>query len=233
MRHECPSGLSADPFDLHVNCFELTSAERMELEACAASADFRALRSPGLHSPLACSKSRCSPGAATEPNQPKKTVSLNKTSPPPYSPSVDLFQASRAIPMKQPDAESISAILDLFLEARSLPAEGAAHEVTGLCDPKDPEAFCWVLWARIIARASDDITDEDESTRLEKIERLVDLVAAIKAEPTMRDPNTGEVIAFWAGTCWKDLPVLGAQMRETWNGEQRVSLRPDVVARCG
>ena len=123
--------------------------------------------------------------------------------------------------MEQPDNERISGILDLFLEARSLSADEAAHEVTGLCDPKDPETFCWALWAGIIARASDDTTAEDESRRLAKIERLVDLVAAIKAEPTLRESDTGEAVAFWAGTCWKDLPVLGAQMRETWNGEER------------
>ena len=136
--------------------------------------------------------------------------------------------------MEQPDDERISGILDLFLKARSLSSEEAAHEVTGLCDPKDPEAFCWVLWGGIIARASDDTTDTDERKRLEKIERLVDLVAAIKAEPTLRNPDTGEAVALSVGTCWKDLPILGAQMRETWNGKKRVPHGARrAVARCG
>lgn len=123
--------------------------------------------------------------------------------------------------MEQSHDKHISEVLDTFLNAKTLSATEAATEVTDLCDLKDPEGFCWALWAGIIARASDGTTDTDQHDRLDNIEDLVDLTAAIKAQPALLNPDTGEDVTFWAGTCWKDLPLLSAQMRETWNGEER------------
>lgn len=124
--------------------------------------------------------------------------------------------------------DDISDLLDVFLGAKTLGTAETATKLTGLCNWKDPENFCWTLWTSVIARACDDSTDNDEGRHLDNIERLVDLTAAIKAEPALRNPETGEAIAFWAGTCWKDLPVLGPVMRETLDGEWRGLITPYV-----
>lgn len=94
--------------------------------------------------------------------------------------------------------------------------ERHVQQITSLCDVRDVEAFCWSLWQSFIA-AAQSVPDASASAQ---IARLVQLVKAIKeAEPPL--DQDGRNAACWGGECWKDLPLLGPQMRENWNSTRR------------
>lgn len=90
-----------------------------------------------------------------------------------------------------------------------------AQKITSLCDIEDVEGFCWTLWQAFI-----DAAQSASGESLRQIDRLVQLVEAIKKANPLLDKN-GRVAACWGGECWKDLPLLGPQMRENWSTSRR------------
>lgn len=91
-------------------------------------------------------------------------------------------------------------------------AQVYAEQVTSLCDAEEVETFCWTLWQAVIDAAQ----LASGTSAVSQIERLVHLVEAIKNSKPLMDEN-GKNLACWGGKCWKDLPLLGPQMRENWN----------------
>lgn len=94
-----------------------------------------------------------------------------------------------------------------------------AARIVGLYGGKtleDLECFCWTLWSAFVKTAE----SAPEDAPCVYIDRLVRLVRAIKESEPLRDSH-GHVLSFWAGECWKDLPLLGPAMREKWNTSRK------------
>ncbi len=85
------------------------------------------------------------------------------------------------------------------------------HWVTELNPPEplDESEFpaLWVLWSAF---------NKVAQRVLEKQERLVELLLAIKNLPPVLKPD-GERLTCWGGRFWEDLPIFGPNMRESWN----------------
>lgn len=81
---------------------------------------------------------------------------------------------------------------------------------------EDLEAFCWTLWSAFVKMAE---SAPEDAPRV-YMDRLVTLVQAIKESEPLRDSH-GHALSFWAGQCWKDLPLLGPAMRERWNTSRK------------
>lgn len=96
-----------------------------------------------------------------------------------------------------------------------------ARQITSLCDVQDVEGFCWSLWQAFI----DTAQSVPQETALAQMDKLVQLVKAIKESEPLLDEN-GRSASFWGGECWKDLPLLGPQMRENWNESREYSRPP-------
>lgn len=112
--------------------------------------------------------------------------------------------------------------------ARNVRPELYAKQITSLCDVDDVEDFCWTLWQAFIDAA------QKPSIKTERqIDRLVQLVKAIREADPLLDKN-GKVATCWDGQCWKDLPLLGPQMRENWNTSRKFwslqEVRPQLLS---
>ncbi len=70
------------------------------------------------------------------------------------------------------------------------------------------EGMLWPAWQAVISAA--DTPDEDARSR------LVELLGAIRSQGTLVRPD-GQECVVWDMRAHADLPVFGAQMRETWN----------------
>jgi hypothetical protein len=93
----------------------------------------------------------------------------------------------------------------------------AAAEFTGpidhaflRCDAGEArlEAMLWPAWQAVISAA--DMPDDDARSR------LVELIGAIRDRGILARPG-GQECVVWDMRAHADLPVFGAQMRETWN----------------
>ncbi|OQO09761.1 hypothetical protein B0A48_05164 [Cryoendolithus antarcticus] len=70
------------------------------------------------------------------------------------------------------------------------------------------EAVLWKLWQSVTSLAVESTSDSER-------QRLVDLILELQKRPDLEE--SGKVCKVWDAVVWRDLPVLGAQMREAWN----------------
>jgi hypothetical protein len=76
------------------------------------------------------------------------------------------------------------------------------------------ETQLWRVWKAVVATATQ--TPHDSPAQ----QKLADFVLELRNRPTLE--RQGKVCKVWEAVVWKDLPILGPQMREAWNdGEFR------------
>ena len=122
-------------------------------------------------------------------------------------------------------AEKLRDILTIYLaDPLSNPDNAALQLTSSIGRPEDDDEFCWILWAEV-CRAVKSCVDYSTVKRDEQIARLVALVAAIKVQPAPRHDTAERPRIDRGRILWKDLPNLGPQMREMWNGKRICTLR--------
>lgn len=73
------------------------------------------------------------------------------------------------------------------------------------------ENFLWCLWAEMVAL----IKGISHSHPWQ--DRMVPLLSAIKEVPRLVTPKMEELERDWGMDLWQDLPIFGAEVRESWN----------------
>ena len=73
------------------------------------------------------------------------------------------------------------------------------------------EGFLWGLWAKIV----DLIIGIPHGHPWQ--DKLVELLGAMKEVPRQVTPGMVELEGSWGSTFWHNLPIFGAEVRETWN----------------
>ena len=125
-------------------------------------------------------------------------------------------------------ADKLRDILTTYLTDPSSKSDNAARQLTtSIGHPADDDEFCWILWAEVCSAVKSCVNDAT-ATRDEQIARLVAVVAAIKVQPAPHYDSAERPRIDRGRILWKDLPNLGPQMREMWNGKRPVVSR--VVA---
>jgi hypothetical protein len=121
------------------------------------------------------------------------------------------------------DHHAVKKILQDWLKDESADAAAPityAKQLTNLVDANsgldEIEKFCWSLWQTFVDVA-ESVCDGGDEAPIVTIDKLVSVVEAIRDSEPLRREN-GEIVTPWAGRCWKDLPLLGPQLRENWNG---------------
>ena len=71
------------------------------------------------------------------------------------------------------------------------------------------ESQLWRVWKAVVATATQ--TPHDSPAQ----QKLADFVLELRNRPTLE--RQGKVCKVWEAVVWKDLPILGPQMREAWN----------------
>ena len=71
------------------------------------------------------------------------------------------------------------------------------------------ETQLWRVWKAVVAAATQ--TPHDSPAQ----QKLADFVLELRNRPTLE--RQGKVCKVWEAVVWKDLPILGPQMREAWN----------------
>ena len=111
-----------------------------------------------------------------------------------------------------------TAVVDRYLDSEDdMPSAAGAAEFTkpldraflgGTAGEAPVEEMLWAAWAAVISAAD----TSDDGTR----SRLVELVGAVRDRGILARPD-GQECVVWDMRAHADLPVFGAQMRETWN----------------
>lgn len=126
-------------------------------------------------------------------------------------------------------AEKLRDILTTYLADPTSKSDDAALQLTSSIGcPEDDDEFCWILWAEVCSAVKSYVNNSVVKPDAE-IAHLVALVAAIKVQPAPHDDAAGGPRIDQGRILWKDLPNLGPQMREMWNGKRACSERR---ARC-
>jgi hypothetical protein len=98
--------------------------------------------------------------------------------------------------------ENVGDVLDAFCE----PVENKFFQTE---NASDVEGLLWTAWQALVGEAA---STPHTSTHQRK---LVDMVMGLAHRPTLtKGDNTCTIDGM---TVWKDLPVLGWQLREAWN----------------
>lgn len=115
-------------------------------------------------------------------------------------------------------AEKLRDILTTYLANPLSEPDDCARRLTSSIDhPEDDDEFCWILWADVCDAVKSCVNDS-VAKRDEQIARLVAVVTEIKVQPAPRGDAAGGQRIEPGRILWKDLPNLGPQMREMWNG---------------
>lgn len=111
-----------------------------------------------------------------------------------------------------------TAVVDRYLHSEDdMPPAAGAAEFTepvdraflrGTAGEAPVEEMLWAAWKAVISAAD----TSDDGTR----SRLVELVGAVRDRGILARPD-GQECVVWDMRAHADLPVFGAQMRETWN----------------
>jgi hypothetical protein len=109
-----------------------------------------------------------------------------------------------------------------YVNSSNSDADAAARDITCTIHEckslQQVEDLCYSVASAVLEILLDEperinTLDKQEHTS----DKLVQLCKAIKELPIPLDQN-GRPYKTWAGQPWRDLPMLGAEMRERWNG---------------
>ena len=119
------------------------------------------------------------------------------------------------------DENAELTLIHEYLEDTDSSAKHTAEEITNLAKDLSSmafsetvsglQSFLWGLWAEI----RDLIKGIPHSHPWQ--DRMVELLSAIKEIPRLVTPEMEELERVWGMTFWQDLPVFGAELRESWN----------------
>ena len=108
-----------------------------------------------------------------------------------------------------------------YLEDTDSRAESTAEQLTTPAeDSSSPElnesecsleGFLWSLWAMVVKLIQQIPHNHPWQ------DKMVELLSAIKEVPRRVTPEMGQLERSWGKGFWKDLPIFGAEVRETWN----------------
>lgn len=98
--------------------------------------------------------------------------------------------------------QSLSAALESFCKPteEAFMSSQSASEV---------ETQLWRVWKAVVAAATQ--TPHDSPAQ----QKLADFVLELRNRPVLE--RHGKTCKVWDAVVWKDLPILGPQMREAWN----------------
>jgi len=80
------------------------------------------------------------------------------------------------------------------------------------------ESQLWRVWKAVVATATQ--TPHDSPAQ----QKLADFVLELRNRPVLE--RQGKVCKVWEAVVWKDLPILGPQMREAWNDGEFLNMIP-------
>ncbi|CAE6439619.1 unnamed protein product [Rhizoctonia solani] len=127
--------------------------------------------------------------------------------------TLDTLLSTPGIPSTEA-AERLSTICTGYLAtfAQHYPGKPNTHENYGLSTPGLP-TFLWRLWSGVFTRVLNSPIEEPVSYTY--ITPLIELIGKLKDTP----PSEGEQwIVMGETCCWRDLPLLGLECRENFNG---------------
>ena len=87
--------------------------------------------------------------------------------------------------------------------------ESSSPELNGSEDSL--EGFLWDLWATVVYLIRQVPHDHVWQGR------MVEVLSAIKEVPRQATPEMERLEEDWGMTFWQDLPIFGAELRETWD----------------
>jgi hypothetical protein len=97
------------------------------------------------------------------------------------------------------------------LESFSKPSEDTFMNTQ---NASELESHLWRIWKSVVAVAA--TTTHDSPAQ----QKLTDFVLELRNRPTLK--HQGNVCKVWDAVVWKDLPIFGPQMRETWNDGETI-----------
>ena len=113
------------------------------------------------------------------------------------------------------------SLVRAYLEDTNISAEHTAKELTiSAEDTSAPELnesrsgveeFLWNLWAMVV----ESIQQIPHNHPWQ--DRMVNLLSEIKKVPRQVTPEMEELERSWGMAYWQDLPIFGAEVRETWD----------------
>ena len=113
----------------------------------------------------------------------------------------------------------LSLIRD-YLEDTQSSAEYTAEELTTLAEVSSTEPsesghglerFLWSLWSMVVQMIQ--VIPHTHPWQ----DKTVNLLSAIKQRPRRLTPGMVQLERIWCMYFWQDLPIFGAELRETWN----------------